>query len=371
MSDPAGRPQAPVKCLIVDDKEENLLALGALLSADDVEVLQATSGVQALELMLEHDVALALLDVQMPEMDGFQLAELMRGSERTRHVPIVFITAGTRDQQRVFKGYESGAVDFLYKPIEPAILKSKADVFFHLYRQKRELAATLQERTEALRLNEMFTAVLGHDLRDPLNTIVVGAQLLSRQPDEGLKKLAARLLHSGQWMGRMIEDMLDLARIRHKGGIPIEPKRFDLAELVRRLVHERQGLASQCALELDIRGELVGSWDEDRIAQVVDNLLGNALRHGDLTRPIRVMLDGTDAREVSLAVENQGAIPPEVLPYIFDPFRSGGRRSSRSEGLGLGLYIVQQIVLAHGGSLDVTCLNGEATLFRVRMPRSS
>src|SRR5580698_8856411 len=105
----------PVKCLIVDDLQENLLALSALLEREDVQVLTAKSGAAALELLLVHDVALAFLDVQMPEMDGFELAELMRGSDRTRHIPIIFVTAGVRDQYRLFKGYETGAVDFLYK----------------------------------------------------------------------------------------------------------------------------------------------------------------------------------------------------------------------------------------------------------------
>src|SRR6202000_3547568 len=104
----------PIKFLVVDDTEENLIALDALLARDGLELLKARSGADALELLLIHDVALALLDVQMPDMDGFELAELMRGSERTRQVPIIFVTAGTREQQRVFKGYESGAVDFIY-----------------------------------------------------------------------------------------------------------------------------------------------------------------------------------------------------------------------------------------------------------------
>src|SRR5882757_2404669 len=120
----------PIKCLLVDDLEENLLALSALLARHDVNVLTARSGSEALELLLVHEVALAFLDVQMPDMDGFELAELMRGSARTRDVPIIFVTAGAQDQHRVFKGYETGAVDFLYKPIEPRILKNKADVFF-------------------------------------------------------------------------------------------------------------------------------------------------------------------------------------------------------------------------------------------------
>ena len=162
-----------------------------------MELLEARSGAEALELLLVHDVALAFLDVQMPDMDGFELAELMRGSERTRHVPLIFVTAGARDQHRLFKGYETGAVDFLYKPIEPHILKNKADVFFQLHRQKQQLAQELHERTETLRLNEMFTAVLGHDLRNPLNAILTAAQLLERRSeDEAVRQTAARMLSS-------------------------------------------------------------------------------------------------------------------------------------------------------------------------------
>src|SRR6202451_2067501 len=171
----------PVKCLIVDDLEENLLALSALLEREDVQVLTAQSGAEALELLLVHDVALAFLDVQMPEMDGFELAELLRGSERTRHIPLIFVTAGAREQQRMFKGYDSGAVDFIYKPIEPRILKNKADVFFELYRQKQQLAFELQDRSETLRLNEMFSALLAHDLRSPLSAILASANLLQRR----------------------------------------------------------------------------------------------------------------------------------------------------------------------------------------------
>src|SRR5712671_1700547 len=129
-----------VKCLLVDDLEENLLALSVLLRRQDVEILVARSGAEALELLLVHDVALALLDVQMPEMDGFALAELMRGAERSRHVPIIFVTAATEEQHRVFRGYDAGAVDFLFKPIDPRILRHKVDTFFQLYKQRQELA---------------------------------------------------------------------------------------------------------------------------------------------------------------------------------------------------------------------------------------
>ena len=134
-----------VKCLLVDDLEENLLALSALLRRDgrrDADGALRRRGARAAAACTTSRSR--LLDVQMPEMDGFELAELMRGSERTRHVPIIFVTAGARDQHRLFKGYETGAVDFLYKPIEPHILQNKADVFFQLYRQKQQLAQQLR-----------------------------------------------------------------------------------------------------------------------------------------------------------------------------------------------------------------------------------
>jgi len=129
-----------VTLLLVDDLEENLLAMAALLRGPGLHLLKARTGAEALELLLVNEIALALVDVQMPDMDGFELAELMRGSERTKHVPIVFVTAGAHDRKRLFQGYDSGAVDFLYKPIEPHILTNKVAVFLDLFRQKQALA---------------------------------------------------------------------------------------------------------------------------------------------------------------------------------------------------------------------------------------
>ncbi|MDB5848272.1 MAG: hybrid sensor histidine kinase/response regulator [Rhodoferax sp.] len=371
--DPAPAPATEkidkVKCLLVDDLQENLLALSALLRRDDVELLIAHSAREALELLLVHDVALALLDVQMPEMDGFELAELMRGSERTRHVPIIFVTAGARDQQRLFKGYDSGAVDFLFKPIEAHILKSKADVFFQLHRQKLQLARNLEERTETLRLHEMFTAVLGHDLRGPLSAMMMAAQVLARRPDESVQKVGARLIKSGHWMGRMIEDVLDISRARLMGGIPIRRQPFDLGQLVERVATDYRSQFPEHAIQVALQGELQGQWDEDRWVQVVSNLIGNALHHGQADAPIDIRVDGSAADAVTLTVTNGGTIPPEVLPWIFDPFRRGGRTSARAEGLGLGLYIVQQIVQAHGGKVAVAAKEGDKTEFRIDVNR--
>ncbi|QAT86721.1 bacteriophytochrome [Corallococcus coralloides] len=359
-----------VKCLLVDDLEENLLALSAVLRRDDVEVHCARSGAEALELLLQHEFALALLDVQMPEMDGFELAELMRGSERTRDVPIIFVTAGGGDPWRTFKGFEAGAVDFLFKPLEAHALRGKAEVFFQMHRQKQQLAQQLDTLAETLRLNEMFTAVLGHDLRNPLSAILTAADLLQRRSDdEAVKRTATRMMAAGKRMSRMIEDVLDLARARLAGGIPLRRGETDFGQLVQRMVQEHQAAWPRHRIEVRQDGDLVGDWDADRLAQVASNLIGNALQHGDAVEPVRILVDGTRDDALRFTITNVGVIPAHLLPFLFDPFRGGQQRRGRGEGLGLGLYIVQQIIHAHQGGVEVLSGAGPYTEFRVELPR--
>jgi two-component system sensor histidine kinase/response regulator len=359
-----------VTCLLVDDLEENLLALSALLRSDDVQILTARSGIEALELLLRHDVALAIVDVQMPDMDGFELAELMRGTERTRHVPLIFVTAGSRDQHRMFKGYDTGAVDFLYKPIEPQILQNKAGVFFQLARQKQQLQQELRERTETLRLNEMFAAVLGHDLRTPLGAMLTAADLLKHHTaDPFVNEIAGRLHSSGKRMNRMIEDMLALTRARLAGGIPITRAPADLGPVVSRVVQEHEAAPGGRRIDVHQQGDLAGEWDADRLAQVLTNLIGNALQHGQPIEPVQVRIDGTRDDVVQVSVQNAGALDPAVVPQLFDPFRGGQRLAKRPVGLGLGLYIAQQIVHAHHGTIAVDRDNATHAVFTVTVPR--
>jgi len=362
-----------VKCLVVDDREENVLALSALLRAPDVEILEASNGTDALELLLAHDVALALLDVQMPNMDGFELAELIRGSARTRDVPLIFVTAGSRDLHRTFKGYESGAVDFLYKPIEPRILKSKADVFFQLYRQKRQLARELRERSETLRMNEMFIAILGHDLRNPLGAILASGRALEVQPtaDDGIRRIGSRVVSSSRRMGRLIDDMTDLARTRLGQGIPIALEPGDLLPVAMQAVEELRASHPERRIVVSHDGDLHGSWDPGRISQVISNLVGNALLHGRADEPVELTIDGTAADRVALRVRNAGKIAADVLPHVFDPFRGGAAQPGQPRGLGLGLYIVQQVVLAHGGRIEVRLPDTDHTVFEVVLPQQS
>jgi len=361
-----------VKCLLVDDVPENLIALEALLQRDGIDILKAQSGPEALELLLTHtDVALALLDVQMPEMNGFELAELIRGSERTRHIPLIFITAGSREQNWQFRGYESGAVDFLYKPIDPHMLTNKANVFFELQRRKQALAHELQERTAALRVNEMFMAVLSHDLRTPLMSITAAATVLKRQPvADQVATMAERMLRSSQRMGRMIEDLLDVTRIRHAGGLALQLAPADMQALVQRTLDEVQTSFPDRAIESSLQGNLSGVWDGERLSQVVSNLVGNAVHHGTPDQPVCIGVDGTQADTVTVAVSNGGTIAPELIPHLFDPFHGREREPGRHQGLGLGLFIAHQIVRAHSGRIHVQSQEG-TTRFSVELPRVS
>ena len=360
---------AATRILIVDDIPQNLVAMSALLSRPGVQVLQARSGTEALEILLVEDVAVALVDVQMPVMDGFELAELIRGSARTRHTPLIFLTASASDPGRTFRGYEAGAVDFLHKPIDPQVLGGKVDVFIQLHEQKRAMASQLEQLKQALHMNEIFAAVLGHDLRNPLSAILNGAELVSRiATDDKLLKVAALMRSSGERMSRMIEQLLDVARIR-AGRIEMKPAQADLRALSQHLIDELQHQGERDRVVLSADGATAGHFDADRIGAVISNLVGNALQHGGGSK-VRVHVDGTEPDRLRLQVANDGVISPQTLATLFEPFHSSGP-SSGGTGLGLGLYIVNEFVNAHGGRVEARSSDGQGTVIEMQLPRAT
>jgi signal transduction histidine kinase len=276
-------------------------------------------------------------------------------------VPIIFVTAGMQERHRVFKGYDAGAVDFLFKPLEPQILRHKTETFFQLHRQRQELA-------ETLRLNEELMAVVGHDLRNPLNVVLMTTRVLEETTDPQLKKCVERLQSSGARMQQIIEELFDLTRARLGGGIPIERKPLDLEAVARKAVAEFEATNPSRQIDVLVSGDTKGSWDAGRLGQVLSNLIGNALRHGTVTVPITVKLTGSET-EVVACIQNGGVIAADLMPRLFEPFQSGLGRRTRAEGLGLGLYIVQQIVLAHGGEVRVSSSLEAGTRFEVQLPR--
>jgi signal transduction histidine kinase len=356
----------PINILVVDDVPQNLAAIQAVLADRSLRIVKAQSGTEALEILLVTDVALALLDVRMPGMDGFELAELMRGTERTSNIPIIFMTAETRDPTRTFRGYEAGAVDFLHKPLDPQILRSKVDVFVELYSQRRRLSIQLEELQRALRVNEMFAAALGHDLRNPLNAISMSAEVLLAQSDDPrVASMAGRIRSSTRRMAKMIEQLLDVARIRATG-VTLAMQRANVYDVCTAIRDELETASSPGRVRLTCSGDTTAQIDVDRLSQVFSNLVGNAIQHGRADKPVAVHIAGTTPDAVTVRIQNYGAIPRERLKTLFEPFQTGGGSQG---GLGLGLYIASQFVQAHGGRIDASTGSGDETIFEFSIPR--
>lgn len=239
-------------------------------------------------------------------------------------------------------------------------------------RLEEELRRQNDELSRTVRFSEMFVGILGHDLRNPLSAITTAACLLRKRAEsEKVSQPAVRILNSATRMGRMIDQLLDFTSIRLGKGIPLDLKRADLTQLCRQAVVELESTGHGRTLSLTVVGsDLAGWWDVERLLQLLSNLLGNAVTHGAPDSPITVTLDGTDAAVVRLSVHNDGVVPPETLPVLFEPFRGDpNEKQEHSHGLGLGLLITQQIVLAHSGTIEVASSESEGTCFAVCLPR--
>jgi len=388
----------PSKLLIVDDLPENLLALEALIRAADRIVYRAGSADAALALLLEHEFALAIVDVQMPGMNGFELAELMRSTERTRHIPIIFVSAAGRESNYAFRGYESGAVDFLHKPLDPHAVVSKVNVFVDLYqhrkalrhemeslaaahRKQEELVQQLQqtqhELEHAVRMRDDFMSMVSHELRTPLNTLYLETQLRQLHLSKGnlanfaadrLPAMIERDQRQIRNMVRLINDMLDVTRMR-RGALSIQPQPVDLAALARAVVENlrQQAEAAGSVITLDAPAGLHGVWDEFRIEQVLTNLLTNALRYGG-GKPVEMVVQpiGDMAR---VSVRDRGiGIAPEDHERIFEQFERTEGSRQHAAGLGLGLYITRKIVDLHAGRIALESAPGQGSTFVVDLP---
>ena len=361
-----------VKVLLVDDIHENLVALEALLRRPDVQIFSAQSGNEALELILLHEFALALMDVHMPDMDGFELAELMRGAERSKYIPIIFVTAGSTDAVRMFRGYESGAVDFLYKPIDPRLLHHKADTFIKLHQQKEMLARQLtriqeseSQLAQAVQARDDVLAVVSHDMRNFLQAIKSGVSLLVKRngslDEETRAKVGTRIQTTVDLMTRMIADLMDMANIR-VGRIDVKPKSERVGGVLDEAISVHEPLAQAKSIELvsicdDPQARLL--CDRERILQVLANVIGNSLKFSAAGTKITVAAQVLDD-DVQISIQDQGpGIAAAELPRVFDAYWSGS--SNRQTGTGLGLYITRSIVAAHGRQIGIESEIGKGT----------
>ncbi|HEX9295085.1 MAG TPA: hybrid sensor histidine kinase/response regulator [Polyangiaceae bacterium] len=373
----------PAAILIVDDNPANLLALAAILEPLGHEIVSAHSGAEALRCALEREFAVALMDVQMPGMDGFQTTRLIKRHPAGRHLPIIFLTAIDRDTSHIFRGYEYGAVDYLVKPFEPHILRSKVSVFIELFIQRDQLRQQAEllhaerlARAQAeakMMAREEILAIVSHDLGNPITAASTGAALLLRRGvatgDEAVQKQSAMVQRALERMHRLVNDLLDASRIEG-GRLALDQQTHEASDIVRQAIDVILPIATARTQQLTCSvpdRPISVTCDRDRIYQVLSNLLGNASKFTPEGGRISAMLVEHDG-EVEFGVEDSGpGIGVEDVPHIFDRYwQAAGRKRM---GLGLGLAIAKGIVLAHGGRIWVESQLGSGSTFRFTLPK--
>jgi two-component system, sensor histidine kinase len=391
--------------LAVDDNPANLLAIESSLGELAGRLVRAQSGGEALRILLGHDFALILLDVKMPSMDGFETARMIRQRKRSRHTPIIFITAYGRDDKDVLAAYALGAVDFLFKPIVPEVLRAKASVFVELQRREYEMARQaellreaerreherdleeqrrswneesmrqrMEELAEADRRKDEFLAMLGHELRNPLAPIMFGLDLLKAreavngEPDPEFMKVHTRMRRQLGHLTRLVDDLLDLSRI-NTGIVELKRAPVAIQDVIEQALVTSRPLLDECDHQLTVSAPtepIMLSCDPVRLTQVVSNLLNNAARYTDRGGIIRLECRKLpDAVELRVVDSGRG-IAPELLPHVFDMFVQEQRGNG---GLGLGLTLVQRLVTLHDGSVSAHSEGvGKGSEFVVRLP---
>jgi signal transduction histidine kinase len=385
--------------LVVDDSAANLVVLGALLDPLGVRVVEARSGAEALERVAAETFAVILLDVQMPGMDGFEVARRLRMMENGQELPIIFITAIHRDEKYSRQGYASGASDYITKPFDADVLLARVRGFIGLFRQReklrhREVAERTRERDDAMQrlaalleseraarrdaeiannAKDEFLATVSHELRTPLNSILGWTMIARRQsPPPEIDRALATIERSARAQARIIEDVLDTARII-SGKLSLEIAISKVADAISGAVQAVRPSADAKGVRLGVTlNGSIGfiSGDPDRLQQIVWNLLSNAIKF--TPKGGRVELSATRVDSVvRICVSDTGqGIRPEFLPYLFEPFRQAdGSTTRRHGGLGLGLAIVKQLVDAHGGTVIAhSAGEGAGSTFTLELP---
>ena len=407
-----------VNLLLVDDSEANLIAMRAILEDLDENLIAVDSGKRALRTLLDQDFAVVLLDVDMPLIDGFEVATMMRQVQKLRHTPIIFLTALYQNESAVAKGYALGAVDYIFKPIEPEILKAKVRFFIELYRKSAEiteqsellreanrrlddlnlnLERRVDERTAQLetaiadlereiaerklierererllhseqaaraeaeranRLKDEFLATISHELRTPLNSILGWIKILNEGADKDTAERALEVIdRNARAQAQLVEDILDISRTV-SGKLPLQLDAADPRLIVEAVIETvRPTLTSKkLKLETDIGAEVTPlTADAMRLQQVIWNLLTNAIKFTPNGGQVWLSLQQQNER-LRLEVRDSGeGIDKDFLPFVFDRFRQAdGSTTRRHGGLGLGLAIAQSVVEAHNGTIQVT-----------------
>jgi signal transduction histidine kinase len=389
-----------VNILLVDDQPGKLLAYRAMLDELGENLITASSGREALEHLLRTDVTIVLMDVSMPDLDGFELAGIIRDHPRYQKTAIIFVSAVHLTDMDRLKGYASGAVDYVSVPVVPELLRAKVRVFAELYRKtrqwerlNRELESRVEERTaelaestrrqieltqqlrEADRRKDEFLAFLAHELRNPLAPIVNAAAILRLKvaDDPELNWCREVIERQAGQLTRLVDDLLDVSRIT-RGNITLRPEEVDVATIVAAAVETCRPMIDARRHKLSVRlpeQPLVVSGDPARLTQVIANLLSNAAKYQDNEGRIELIVESVGQDAVVTVRDDGIGIAPEMLPLVFDLFsRVAGSGHRSDDGLGIGLALVKKLIEMHGGTIEAMSEGlTKGSQFVVRIPR--
>jgi two-component system sensor histidine kinase/response regulator len=340
------------KVLLVDDVEANLVALEGILGRMPCDLVRAGSGNEALRLLLKEEFAVMLLDVQMPDMDGYEVAQHARDNPETRHVPVIFVTATHATEESILRGYDTGAFDLLFKPIDPYILRSKVQVFLDLYLGRRRLQAEIAAHKQTLAEVEAFNYSVSHDLRAPLRPLDGFSEALledygDKLDDRGRNYLT-RIRAAAQRMGQLIDDLLELSRVS-RADLRRQP--LDLTSLVGAIVADIQADQAAGEREFVCAPGLRVSADARLLRIALENLLRNAWKFTARAAQPRIEFGCTPANEAPIYFvrDNGVGFDPTYASKLFQPFQR--LHTAEFAGTGIGLAIVDRIVRRHEGRI--------------------
>lgn len=366
--------------LIVDDSPENIISLKKVLEKNDFEVDTASSGEEALKKILKKSYVLIILDVQMPGMDGFEVAEAISGYSKAKETAIIFLSAATADVTLITRGYSSGGLDYISKPVDMNILLLKVKTFYRIYEQSRalnEMQITLRQeiefRKEAERKKDEFISIASHELKTPMTSIKGYIQLLERSLDKNDKETIRTRLHKVQnqieKLNLLIADLLDISKIE-SGKLKFNKQYFCFNEVLDHIIEVMQ--QSNPQVKIIKSGSLARKvfGDEMRIEQVIINFITNAIKYGPDGEEIHINLELRD-NEIHFSVKDFGiGMSEEHQQKIFEKFYRIEETSERFQGLGIGLYICQEIIDRHNGKIGVKSTAGKGSEFYFNLPLS-
>lgn len=357
------------KILIVDDRPENLVALRTVLKDLDVELVEATSGNEALKKSLHHEFVLALLDIQMPEMDGYELASILREEEKTVHLPFIFISAVYTDNLNVFKGYEKGAFSFITKPFQPEILINKVKFFIEKHQQEVALFELNEELKNSNKELEAFSYSISHDLRAPLRALNGYAEMLKEDYTSKLDEEANRIINNisqnAMQMGILIDDLLSFS---HLGRKDLQKTVVDMNELVKVIVNEiNQITDNRPQVKIAHLPNVLA--DYGLLRQVLFNLISNAFKYSSKKENpvIEIFSEEKDAEIIFSVKDNGAGFDMKYVDKLFGVFQRLHLKEE-FDGTGVGLAIVNRIITKHNGRIWAEAQVNQGAVFHFTLP---